>query len=271
MHLSADSFDNIYMLKIMKKSVLVCLACCALTACNKQTLKEQYELLTNDLMTAYEQQPTREGKDSVIMAFVPKGYAFLMEHMGEPYSDSVFLDMYGILDDEQIEAAFAAMPERMFEENELLAQKHSRFLAVKNTQAGCRYIDFRLAQPDGNLLSLSELVGQTEYVLVDFWASWCRPCRQLLPVLKEIYLSQPEGNLQILGVSVDRDESAWLKALEQEQLPWRQVRDTVTENSPSDQYGVMYIPTTLLIDKAGTIIARNPSEEEIVAILNRTK
>ncbi len=255
----------------MKKSVLVCLACCALMACNKQTLKEQYESLRTDVLEEYEKQGTNEGKDSVITTFASEGYALLMEHIGESYSDSVFLDLYGILDNEQIEMVLKAMPQNMFESNESLARTRDRFWAVKNTQAGCRYIDFRLAQPNGNLLSLSELVGQTEYVLVDFWASWCRPCRQLLPVLKEIYLSQPAGRLQILGVSVDRDESAWLKALEQEQLPWRQVRDTVAENSPSDQYGVMYIPTTLLIDKEGTIIARNPSEEKIVAILNRIK
>lgn len=256
---------------MMKKYIFICLACCALSACHKQTLQEQYESLRNDVLAEYEKQDTNEGKDSVIAVLGLQGYALLMEHIGEPYSDSVFLDLYGILDNEQIESAFDAMPQRMFDTNESLTRTRDRFWAVKNTQAGCRYIDFRLAQPDGNLLSLSELVGQTEYVLVDFWASWCRPCRQLLPVLKEIYLSQPEGNLQILGVSVDRDESAWLKALEQEQLPWRQVRDTVAENSPSDQYGVMYIPTTLLIDKAGTIIARNPSEEEIVSILNQTK
>ncbi|MGM9837035.1 MAG: TlpA family protein disulfide reductase [Paludibacteraceae bacterium] len=255
----------------MKKYLLVFLALSTLVACNKPTVKEQYEALTNDLMTAYEQQPTQEGKDSVVLAFVPRGYAFLMEHIGEPYSDSVFLDMYGVLDDEQIEAAFAAMPEMMLKNNEQLAQQYSRFSATKNTQIGCRYIDFALAQPDGKLLSLSELVGNTEYVLIDFWASWCRPCRQLLPVLKEIYNAQPAGRLQILGVSVDRDEAAWLRALEQEQLPWRQVRDTVEENAPSDQYGVMYIPTTLLLDREGTIIARNPSETELIEILNNNK
>ena len=252
----------------MKKRILV-LSCAllALVACNKPNLKQQYEAMTTQLWEDFEKQTTPEGKDSVTTAFIPAAYEFLMEHIGEPYSDSIFLDMYGILDDEQIAKAFEAMPESMFANNEKLAQKHARFMAVKNTQAGCPYIDFRLATQEGEMLSLSELIGKTEYVLVDFWASWCRPCRQLLPVLKEIYLSQPAGNLQILGVSVDKDEMAWRKALEQEQLPWLQVRDTVAENSPSDQYGVMYIPTTVLINKAGTIIARNPSEEEILRLI----
>lgn len=247
----------------MKKSIFLVAALCLLASCHKPTLKQQYEAMTEELMAKYEAQTTREGKDSVIEAFVPTGFDFLMAHLGEEYSDSIFLDMYGILSDEQIEQAFNAMPESMFQ-NERLAQKHARFLAIKNTQAGCTFIDFQLPQPDGTPLALSELVGQTDYVLVDFWASWCGPCRRLLPVLKEIYAAQPAGKLQILGVSVDQEEAAWRKALDEEQLPWRQVRDTITHNSPSDQYGVMYIPTTLLINKEGTIIARNPSEEEIL-------
>ncbi|MGN0235482.1 MAG: TlpA family protein disulfide reductase [Paludibacteraceae bacterium] len=251
----------------MKKSLFLLAIVCVLASCHKPSLKQQYEAMTDELMAQYEAQTTREGKDSVIEAFIPTAFDFLMAHLGEEYSDSVFLDMYGILSDEQIEEAFNAMPESMFQ-NENLALKHERFLATKNTQAGCPYIDFQLPQPDGELLALSELVGQTEYVLVDFWASWCGPCRRLLPVLKEIYAAQPAGKLQILGVSVDQEETDWLKALDEEQLPWRQVRDTVADNSPSDQYGVMYIPTTLLINKEGTIIARNPSEEEITNWLN---
>ena len=129
-----------------------------------------------------------------------------------------------------------------------------------------RYLDFTAVTPDGQELALSDLVGKTDYVLVDFWASWCGPCRRLIPVLKEIYAGQPEGRLQIFSCSVDQDIMAWQVALNEEQMPWPQARED--ENHPcSDQYGVEYIPYTVLIDREGHIVAINPEEPELEQIL----
>jgi peroxiredoxin len=90
-----------------------------------------------------------------------------------------------------------------------------------------------------------------------------------LPVLKELYTSyHPSGKLEILGVSVDREEDKWLKALEEEQLPWTQIRDQREEPyNPGDIYGITAIPTTFLIDREGKIMMRNPDEADIEAIL----
>lgn len=135
--------------------------------------------------------------------------------------------------------------------------------------AGKMYMDIVALQNDGTPIALHDLVGKTEYVLVDFWASWCGPCRRLLPTLKEIYVAQPEGKLQILGVSCDEDAEAWQKAVAEEKLTWLQVRDQgEAPYNPCDIYGVEYIPTTILIDAAGMIVARNPSEDEIKDILS---
>ena len=132
--------------------------------------------------------------------------------------------------------------------------------------AGTYFTDFTGVTPDGEELSLSELVGKTDYVLVDFWASWCGPCRRFVPVLKEIYTSMPEGRLQILSCSVDQEEAAWRAALSEEDMPWVQVRED--EAHPcSDLYDVRYIPHTVLIDSEGTIVGVNLEEPEIQEIL----
>lgn len=135
---------------------------------------------------------------------------------------------------------------------------------------GCRYTDIQALQNDGTPLALSDLVGRTDYVLVDFWASWCPPCRKSLPILKEIYLAQPAGRLEILGVSCDEDPAAWQQAVQEEGLPWRQVRDGgQAPYNPADTYRIRYIPTTILIDNQGLIVAVNLEEEQLKNLLSK--
>ena len=153
------------------------------------------------------------------------------------------------------------------------AQEQSGEQEVQETQevkqetvVGGQYLDFTALTPLAQELSLSDLVGKTDYVLVDFWASWCGPCRRLIPVLKEIYASQPKGRLEIFSCSVDQDENEWKKALEEELMPWKQVREDA-EHPCADKYNVQFIPHTILIDRNGTIVAINPEEPQIEAIL----
>jgi peroxiredoxin len=150
-----------------------------------------------------------------------------------------------------------------------MAMVQKKYEAELRTAPGQQYTDIAALKADGTPVKLSEVVGTADYVLVDFWASWCRPCRQLLPVLKELYTSyHSSGKLEILGISLDRDEAEWLKALDEEQLSWTQIRDQREEPyNPGDVYGITAIPTTFLIDREGKIVLRNPDEAEIEAIL----
>ena len=136
---------------------------------------------------------------------------------------------------------------------------------VGNTE-GAYFTDITALTPEGDELSLSELVGQTDYVLVDFWASWCGPCRRFVPVLKEIYAGLPEGKLQILSCSVDQEEGAWRKALEEELMPWPQMRED-ENHLCADRYDVQFIPHTVLIDSEGMIVGVNLDEAQIEQVL----
>jgi len=131
---------------------------------------------------------------------------------------------------------------------------------------GGRYLDFTGVTPLAEELSLSDLVGKTDYVLVDFWASWCGPCRRFIPVLKEIYASQPAGRLEIISCSVDQDALAWYATISEEQMPWKQVREDA-EHPCADKYNVQFIPHTVLIDREGKIVAINAEEPELEEIL----
>jgi thiol-disulfide isomerase/thioredoxin len=146
------------------------------------------------------------------------------------------------------------------------AQSSEQPVETVEPVAGNHYNDITGITPDGKELSLSQLVGQTDYLLLDFWASWCGPCRRFIPVLKEIYASQPEGHFQILSCSVDQDLMAWQVALSEEKMPWPQMRDD-EEHICSDKYNVQFIPHTVLIDREGKIVGVNMEEPQIAELL----
>lgn len=126
---------------------------------------------------------------------------------------------------------------------------------VLSIQVGQLAPDFTLNDQHGKSVKLSDFRGK--YVLVDFWASWCKPCRAAQPRYLEYYKEfTPTGKFVILGVSMDKDKSAWLKAIEEDKVPWIQVADL---NAPQNKVGLLYdvsmIPACYLIDPEGKIIA----------------
>lgn len=163
---------------------------------------------------------------------------------------------------EEYEAGFNEFSEKV--RNSFLASSARAELAArKATQPGAVAPDFTLNDLEGNPVTLSSLRGQ--YVLVDFWASWCKPCRAGMPAMKELYKKYHDKGFEIIGVSDDENQEAWKQAVAQDQTPWIHVIDEFpVENKPSRVgllYGVHYIPTYFLLDKEGKIIGKMNHEE----------
>jgi peroxiredoxin len=116
--------------------------------------------------------------------------------------------------------------------------------------------NFTQPMPDGTLVSLSDFRGK--YVLIDFWASWCGPCRKENPYLVKAYEKYKDKNFTILGVSLDTKENrmAWLDAIEKDKLEWTQVSDLRKENDAAKLYQVVGIPQNYLIGPDGKVVAK---------------
>ncbi len=143
-----------------------------------------------------------------------------------------------------------------------------RITILERVAIGKDAIDFTLPDSEGKEVSLSDFRGQ--YVLINFWASWCPYCRVENPHLVNIYESYQSEDFEIIGVSLDREKEVWLKGIEEDGLLWPQVSDLQGWNSgPAASYAVRSIPQNVLVDQNGIIIGRNLDSYELEEKLSR--
>ncbi|WP_299677960.1 TlpA disulfide reductase family protein [uncultured Dokdonia sp.] len=141
---------------------------------------------------------------------------------------------------------------------EYIAVLKSQRAASNLASVGNKAPEFSAATPEGKELALSETLGK--YTIVDFWASWCKPCRMENPNVVRVYNKYHDKGLNIISVSLDRpgQKNRWIKAIEKDQMDWYHVSNLQFWQDPIPKsYGVRAIPATFLLDEEGTIIAKN--------------
>jgi len=136
---------------------------------------------------------------------------------------------------------------------------------IRMTEVGKPFLDFTMPDIDGKPLNLSYIVKNNKLVFIDFWASWCGPCRAALPEIKEIYNEFHPLGLEILGVSYDNDDVKWKKAIKEEDINWPNCSNLKGWNCPTvGQYAINGIPANILISTDGVIVANNLHGKKLI-------
>ena len=142
------------------------------------------------------------------------------------------------------------------------------FKGEKGKAKGAELIDFEMNDIQGKAHRLSDYVGKGKYTLVDFWASWCGPCRQEMPNVKACYEKYKDKGFQVVGISFDSDQQAWEKGVKDLGITWPQLSDLKGwGNKASNLYNIKSIPATILFSPDGKVIASGLRGEELEATL----
>lgn len=132
-------------------------------------------------------------------------------------------------------------------------------------------ISFTMDDINGKPVSIKDEISKYKITIIDFWASWCGPCRQEMPVLVDIHNKFGKAGLCIIGVSLDEDEKQWKDAVNKMNMTWLQLSDLQGwNNSAAQMYGIQSIPFTIIVDNKGNILASGLRGEELKIFIEKS-
>ncbi len=197
------------------------------------------------------------------MAYIEK---FVKENSGSiiaPYLTLRYLSRRDIDKLEEVMSSFS--PELL--ESQYYKTLKERVDIMKRVAVGQPYVDFTLNDTTGTPIALSSYIGG-KYILLDFWAAWCSPCRKENPNLVANYAKYKDRGFEIFGVSFDKTREDWVKAIKDDGITWPQVSDLKYWSSEAGKlYAIRSIPQNVLLDKDGIIIAKNLKGDDLGAKL----
>lgn len=223
----------------------------------KKTLDEVYAKFRDPSLSNEQRAELQQQAGMLMSSLGDLVYKHTELNAGNKVGEHLFVEYNSCISTEQQQVLIDKFPEETM--NNRYVQRIAKHLEIlENTAVGKKFTDFELPTPDGKALKLSEVVSKNKYTLVDFWASWCAPCRAEMPAVKAAFDKYAEKGFGIVGISLDNDENAWKQSIKDMNMTWTHMSDLKgVDCEAALLYGIQSIPYTLLIDQDGTILARN--------------
>jgi peroxiredoxin len=219
------------------------------------SLRKQYELIQKDITDYTFDYPKTHSKSYISVLIVQAMFN------NSKFKVKEIETIYNSLD----ESLKKTKPGKKVKEN--IDNFKKQMNAKAKIAVGIVAPDFKAPTPDGKLVSLKESLGKV--TLIDFWASWCQPCRQENPNVVALYAELHSKGLNIISVSLDNDATKWKEAIAKDKLTWTNVSNLKQMKDPiAEQYGIQQIPTTFLLDATGKIVAIDLRGDGLKAKIN---
>ena len=233
---------------------------------NKQMMSI-YESMSDTTLTDEQREAKGKEMENLENSMISAIKAGINKNITNPVGIMLFKQSFYENSTEENDALLKQIPAN-YQNDELIMKIKEVTEKQKATAAGQKFIDFEMLTPDGKPVKLSDYVGKGKVVLVDFWASWCGPCRREMPNIVEAYAKYKGKNFEIVGVSLDQDADKWKDAIKKLNITWPQMSDLKGwQNEGAQLYAVNSIPHTMLVDADGTILARGLHGEALQAKL----
>ncbi len=197
---------------------------------------------------------TAELDEELTKEYVEDLKEFAKENSGNVIGAQSVILLNGQVEDSELEEIIAGLKPELVAANKDVQGIKEGIEKRRGTQAGNMFTDFEVVQPDGTIAKLSDYVGKGKYILVDFWASWCGPCKREIPNIKAAYEKYKGDNFDVLSVAVwDKPEDT-VKSAAEHGVVWNQIVNA--QRIPTDIYGIEGIPHLILFGPDGTIVKR---------------
>lgn len=184
---------------------------------------------------------------------------YILDHIPSGVSSILLEQVHSNFNESTMDKILTRMKEQCPEDEVYLAVR-KQYEQSQKTEVGKPYVDIALNDPEGKLVKVSDFVAKNKVTMIDFWASWCGPCRRVMPDVVKAYNKYKDKGFAIVGVSLDNNAEAWKAAIKQLGMTWPQMSDLKGwQSEAAALYNVRAIPATIFIDQSGNIMGRELS------------